>query len=513
MISNMSAEEMQETLQSFLSSMQDPNTLQLLQNRIARSSENEVHQHQEAPIHAKASSAVSESSKSPSNPLNQLDDEEKEARRIANEIDYSTILSEADLAAAVQKLPLSEKRKLEWTTPAQPSSSSSSSEPRFHFDGYILSASDSAQIDVYSGLYNHGQNADLPGYTLSELLLLCRSDVHGQRVLALKCLFNLLRRRSLARIAHQSLTPAFLPVSLLRVLVLLLQRRRAGEEVFLALRCLEEVAATQDEFRRFLLLNLTFHGYEHAHVQDSDAGSISPYTGKILKNALRLQNLDVSDIMLPRSKVVYLDAESAQEENIALAEKTRHTRYPLCKGDLDNCYGIVNIKNIFSRKSADSVDLMSICRETLRIKESEKLDTALSKMLKYRLQMALVEDEFGGIIGVITLDAALSELVGKIRDEFDRSQDQSIRVAGKNKYIISGQASLHRVEDFLDVDFDNDEVSTFGGLITFRLGRFPENGERLYFKEQNLRIQVEKVGERAILECLVQLDEQREREI
>ena len=156
---------------------------------------------------------------------------------------------------------------------------------------------------------------------------------------------------------------------------------------------------------------------------------------------------------------------------------------------------------------------MSICRETLRIKESEKLDTALSKMLKYRLQMALVEDEFGGIIGVITLDAALSELVGKIRDEFDRSQDQSIRVAGKNKYIISGQASLHRVEDFLDVDFDNDEVSTFGGLITFRLGRFPESGERLYFKEQNLRIQVEKVGERAILECLVQLDEQREREI
>ena len=213
------------------------------------------------------------------------------------------------------------------------------------------------------------------------------------------------------------------------------------------------------------------------HVQDSDIASISPYTGKILKNALRLQNLDVSDIMLPRSKVVYLDTESSAEENISLAEKTRHTRYPLCKGDLDNCYGIVNIKNIFS--GGGSVDLMSICRETLRIKETEKLDTALSKMLKYRLQMALVEDDFGGVIGVITLDAALSELVGKIRDEFDRSQDQSIRVTGKNKYLISGQASLHRVEDFLDVDFDNDEVSTFGGLITFRLGRFPEKGENV----------------------------------
>ena len=244
------------------------------------------------------------------------------------------------------------------------------------------------------------------------------------------------------------------------------------------------------------------------HVQDSDIASISPYTGKILKNALRLQNLDVSDIMLPRSKVVYLDTESSAEENISLAEKTRHTRYPLCKGDLDNCYGIVNIKNIFS--GGGSVDLMSICRETLRIKETEKLDTALSKMLKYRLQMALVEDDFGGVIGVITLDAALSELVGKIRDEFDRSQDQSIRVTGKNKYLISGQASLHRVEDFLDVDFDNDEVSTFGGLITFRLGRFPEKGERLYFEEQKLRVRIESVGERAVRECSVQFDDLKE---
>lgn len=248
------------------------------------------------------------------------------------------------------------------------------------------------------------------------------------------------------------------------------------------------------------------------HVQDSDIGSISPYTGKILKNALRLQNLDVSDIMMPRSKVVYLDVEYSYAENISLAEKTRHTRYPLCKGDLDNCYGIVNIKNIFSREGGRNADLMSICRETLRVKETEKLDTALSKMLKYRLQMALVEDEFGGVIGVITLDAALSELVGKIRDEFDRSQDQSIRVTGKNKYLISGQASLHRVEDFLDVDFDNDEVSTFGGLVTFRLGRFPEKGERLYFEEQNLRVVVESVGERAVRECAVVLDDRKEDE-
>ena len=273
MISNMSAEEMQETLQSFLSSMQNPDTLQLLQKRIARSSGSEVQQNQELSVKESSLPVQNDSLESVSDPLKEIDDDEREARRIANEIDYSTILSEADLAAAVQKLPLSERRKLEWTTPAQTSSSSSSksSEPRFHFDGYLLSSSESSQIDVYSGLYNHGADADLPGYTLSELLLLSRSNVHGQRILALKCIFNLLRRRSFARIAHQSLTPAELPVELVRTLVLLLERRETGEEVFLALRCLEELGSTQEEFRRFLLLNLSYHGYEHADLQDPTA--------------------------------------------------------------------------------------------------------------------------------------------------------------------------------------------------------------------------------------------------
>ena len=242
--------------------------------------------------------------------------------------------------------------------------------------------------------------------------------------------------------------------------------------------------------------------------------TISQYTGKIVRNAIKLQELDVSDVMLPRSKVVYLDVENSNTENLELARKTGYTRFPLCKGNLDDCYGIIHIKEIFMRNmSEDNIDFMRMRRETIRIRENEKLENALIKLLKYNLQMAIVEDEFGGVIGVLTLESALSELVGQIKNEFASSPKESVRRISKNKYKIMGYASLHRVEDFLDVDFDAENVSsTFGGLITYKLGRFPENGEQINFKEQHLRVTIDKVDERAVTECTVSIEDKEENE-
>lgn len=244
---------------------------------------------------------------------------------------------------------------------------------------------------------------------------------------------------------------------------------------------------------------------------ENDAEAITPYTGKIVKNAFKLQELDVSDVMLPRSQVVFLDTEISNAENIARVLSTNHTRYPICREDLDDCFGIVHVKDIFIKggiQNPDEINLMRLRRETFRVRESDKLEIALAKLLKYRLHMALVEDEFGGVIGVLTLDAALGELVGQqIRDEFDAGRKLDIKAVGRRKYKVSGRATLRSVEDFLDVDFDTDEVSTFGGLVTFLLGRFPEKGERLYLKEQHLRIVIDSVEDKMVGECTVELDD------
>ncbi|KNB44205.1 RNA polymerase 2-associated protein [Blastocystis sp. subtype 4] len=200
--------------------------------------------------------------------------EEEEAREVANSVDYSKIKTETDLDAAVALLPDAEKLKLEWTNPVTEKSTSNT--PRFHFNGTLLPSKASSTISISSGLYNHGEEADRPGYTIEELTLLCRSAVTGQRVLALKCLYNILHRRSLARLCGQSLSPKELPISVLRTLTMLLERFNGAEEVFLSLRCLEELCTSPEELNRRLLLNLTYHGYEHAHLQDADAMRFVP---------------------------------------------------------------------------------------------------------------------------------------------------------------------------------------------------------------------------------------------
>lgn len=243
--------------------------------------------------------------------------------------------------------------------------------------------------------------------------------------------------------------------------------------------------------------------------RENESGAISQYAGKIVRNALKMQEMDVSDVMLPRSKVKYFDIEKSNTENLEMAMKTHHTRYPLCRKNLDDCVGIVHIKDIFMRnEKPEELDFMRIRRETLRIKENERLEAVLTKLLKYNLQMAVVEDEFGGVIGVVTLDATLSELVGQIKDEFySETKQESVRRISKNKYKVFGSTPLRKVEDFLDVDFDDNQSSTFGGLITSYLGRFPEPNEKIYFEQQMIEIVVDSVNERSVNECTISIKE------
>ncbi len=246
--------------------------------------------------------------------------------------------------------------------------------------------------------------------------------------------------------------------------------------------------------------------------EEEESDELSPYAKKIVRNSIRLNELEISDVMIPRNQVHFFDVADSAQDNLKIAAEYGHTRYPICDGNLDNCLGIVRIKDIFrALENGEEVDLMKIKRGIVKVKYEEPLIDALKKLRRNELHMAVVEDEFGGIIGVLTLDGILEEIVGKIKDDIvDLSN--AISCVGKNIYKVAGLAAIHNVEDFLNVDFDNDEVSTFGGLITNILGRFPENGEKIHIKEPAMNITVEKVSERKIEECKIELIEVVEEE-
>ncbi len=207
---------------------------------------------------------------------------------------------------------------------------------------------------------------------------------------------------------------------------------------------------------------------------------ITKITEKIASRALELSSLSVYDILLPRNQVQLFDLNEPVALNIERARKTGHTRFPLCSGDLDHCEGLIHIKDIFrARKAIEDLDFSKLARPILRVKEDEPLDKTLQVLMTKRVHMALVEDEFGGIVGVLTMERILEELVGEIQDEFDKEEKMVVSLK-TDFYKISGLTPLHEVEAQLGLDnLEDDDVSSFGGLISHHLGRIPAKGEQV----------------------------------
>lgn len=235
-----------------------------------------------------------------------------------------------------------------------------------------------------------------------------------------------------------------------------------------------------------------------------DGGDFSEVVRKIMNRAMQMHDLVVHDVLLPRREVVICNLEEDIKTNLARMKEAGHTRFPLCRADLDDCVGIIHIKDIFRwREPVSQIDLMKLKRNVAVFSLETPLEEALERMLRAKFHMALAVDEFGGVVGVITLESILEELVGEIQDEFDSEEEQIIRLPQSRSFRISGLAPIHAVEEALDVQIKNEEVSTFGGFITGEMGRIPVHGEQ--FRIDNLDITVTEVDERRVIAARVQV--------
>jgi putative hemolysin len=168
---------------------------------------------------------------------------------------------------------------------------------------------------------------------------------------------------------------------------------------------------------------------------------------------------------------------------------------------LDNCIGIIHIKDLFcTEEPIEKIDLHGIKRPIMRVPLDTPLQKIFRRLLHKRMHMALVVDEFQRTVGIITLEHIIEELVGDIQDEFDKEQD-SIQRISKNTYKIAGLTPIHEVEEVLNIELEHQNVSTFGGLITYELGRIPEKGEKCSF--QDIQVTIEEASKRRIISTIV----------
>ncbi len=212
--------------------------------------------------------------------------------------------------------------------------------------------------------------------------------------------------------------------------------------------------------------------------QSEKSDEVSELGRDLLVNALDLRRRVVRDIMTPRGQVVFLDIEDSFDENVKKAISSRHTRFPLCRGHLDHTIGLVHIKELVPLMREPAPDLMRIKRELIPVPEMMPLEKLLQLFLSRHSHLAIVVDEFGGAVGMVTLENILEELVGDIQDEFDTEKEE-FRTINENEFTVDGAFGLYELRDFAGIEIESSDVSTVGGYVTHLLGHLPKVGEHV----------------------------------
>jgi len=212
--------------------------------------------------------------------------------------------------------------------------------------------------------------------------------------------------------------------------------------------------------------------------QSEKSDEVSELGRDLLVNALDLRQRVVRDIMTPRGEVIFLDLEESFETNMKRAIESRHTRFPLCRGHLDNAAGLIHIKELMPMMRDPHPDLMRIKRDLIPVPEMMSLEKLLNLFLTKHAHLALVVDEYGGTVGMVTLENVLEEIVGDIQDEFD-SDKAEYRKINENEFTVVGSLGLYELRDLAGLELESADVSTIGGYVTHLLGHLPKQGEQV----------------------------------
>ena len=212
--------------------------------------------------------------------------------------------------------------------------------------------------------------------------------------------------------------------------------------------------------------------------ESEKSDEVSELGRDLLVNALDLRQRVVRDIMTPRGEVVFLDLEEDFEKNVKKAFESRHTRFPLCRGHLDNAVGLVHIKELMPMMRDPHPDLLRIKRELIPVPEMMSLEKLLNLFLTRHAHLAIVVDEYGGTVGMVTLENVLEEIVGDIQDEFD-SEKAEFRKISESEFSVDGALGLYELRDLAGLELESADVSTIGGYVTHLLGHLPKQGEQV----------------------------------
>jgi len=244
------------------------------------------------------------------------------------------------------------------------------------------------------------------------------------------------------------------------------------------------------------LLALLHCAYEN-HLMDGDSLAM-------IEGVLQVSEMQVRDIMIPRSQMDVIDITLSPEAFIPHVIETAHSRFPVIEDDKNDVIGILLAKDLLRYYAGEDFDVRDMLRPAVFIPESKRLNVLLKEFRSNRNHIAIVVDEYGGVAGMVTIEDVLEQIVGDIEDEYDYDEDEdNIIQQTEGLYRVKALTEIAHFNEIIGTDFSDVEFSTIGGLVVNRFGHLPKRGEIININ--SIRVTVVKADSRRLHSIEVQL--------
>ncbi|PKM45717.1 MAG: magnesium/cobalt efflux protein [Gammaproteobacteria bacterium HGW-Gammaproteobacteria-1] len=215
------------------------------------------------------------------------------------------------------------------------------------------------------------------------------------------------------------------------------------------------------------------HDAHKRHLIDGDALDM-------LEGVLSVSDMQVRDIMIPRSQMVVVEREQGLQEFLPMIIDEAHSRFPVIGESRDEVLGILLAKDLlpFVARGGDGFDIREVLRPAVFVPESKRLNVLLREFRTSRNHMAIVVDEYGGVAGMVTIEDVMEQIVGEIEDEHDIDEDDiEIQQVGKGRHTVRALISIEDFNEHFGSAYSDEEFDTIGGLLLSQFGHMPKRGE------------------------------------
>lgn len=212
----------------------------------------------------------------------------------------------------------------------------------------------------------------------------------------------------------------------------------------------------------------------------------------MIHGVLRVSDLQVRDIMVPRSQMVVLERDAGPRSLLPSVTESGHSRFPVIGDDRDQVIGILLAKDLlryYVNDAAGAFDIREVLRPAAFVPESKRLNVLLKEFRASRKHMAIVVDEYGGVSGLVTIEDVIEEIVGEIADEYDIDEDQTIRRESDRQFAVLALTRVQEFNDYFGTRFSDEEYDTIGGLVMHQFGRLPRRGEAVTMDGLEFKVQ------------------------